>query len=162
MTVNPRRLETTPLLHPGLCSFGPWPRSHWGWLAVFNVVGLLLIIVTWYRTSGTGSIPNQLGWVNLGLGGLVVAGVGNALWLLRGRRGVALARLVVVPDAHIAVPVAELAKTNGQDEVLLVSGPRMSLYHRSDCLLMAGKEGHIASRPEHERAGLRRCEVCEP
>jgi hypothetical protein len=97
------------------------------------------------------------------LAGVVVATVGDSLWVLRGRRGVTFARLEAVPSLRPPALEAErLAETNGHDRALLVSGPRMTHYHRSDCLLMAGKEVHVADRRGHERAGLEPCEVCEP
>jgi hypothetical protein len=152
------RLDTA--LQPRLCSFGPWPRAHRCRVVVFNAVGLGLIVSGWYRGGGTGDVPTQLAWLNVALAGVVIAGIGDMLWLLRGRREVILARSMFLPyrdDRRRSEPVT----TNGH-EAPLVSGPRMTLYHRSDCILMQGKEPHMASRVRHESAGLGRCEVCEP
>lgn len=152
------RLDTA--LQSALCSFGPWPRAHWWRLAGFNVVGLALIVSGWYRGSGTGQVSTQLAWLNVALAGVVVAGVGDMLWLLRGRRGVALAQLLVLPHRD-GQSRSAVSPTNGHESAL-VSGPRMTLYHRSDCILIHGKDVHKAGRLRHESAGLGRCEVCEP
>jgi hypothetical protein len=159
MIAEPDRLAIA--LQPSLCSFGPWPRAHRWRLAVFNTVGLGLIVSGWYRGSATGHVPTQLAWLNVALAGVVIAGVGDMLWLLRGRRGVALAHMMVL-RGRVGGSPSDLAAMNGHGETALVTSPKMNSYHRSSCILVQGKEAHMASRARHESAGLGRCGVCEP
>jgi hypothetical protein len=56
--------------------------------ALCNVVGIALIVVVWAVTSDQPAVGTQLPYVNLAVGGVIVAGTGNALYLLAMTRGV--------------------------------------------------------------------------
>jgi hypothetical protein len=56
--------------------------------ALGNVVGIALIVVVWAVTSGQPAVGTQLPYINLAVGGVIVAGAGNALYLLGMRRAV--------------------------------------------------------------------------
>ena len=106
-----------------------------------------MVLAGWWGASGASSERRQLGWVNLALGGLVVAGATNAWWLGRCRRVVVLARSAVLP----------LTTESPRAEVLVV-GENMTRFHRASCLLVRGKEVRRAEPSE----GYRPCEVCQP
>jgi hypothetical protein len=55
---------------------------------VLTVVGIALVIGAWVAVSGEPSFSRQLGYVNLGVAGLVVAGVGQVYFLVSRRRAV--------------------------------------------------------------------------
>jgi hypothetical protein len=146
---------------------GPWSSDAFTRLLVSNAVGLMMIIAGWYEASGAGAIRAQMGWLNLALAGLVIAGVANGLWLLRGRQAMSLAGAVILspPQGYSTVrPSTALptSKSHRNGRGYLVAGNGMTRYHRSECVMVAGKEVWQTGRAQHERAGLRPCEVCEP
>lgn len=55
----------------------------------------------------------------------------------------------VGPDFSIAGPV-------------LVTAPPMTLFHRSDCLMVGGKAVVEVTRPDAQAQTLEACKVCEP
>ena len=73
---------------------------------VLNTVGLALLVAGWAGASGRLTLAGQAPSVNLGLAGLLLAGVGNALYLMATRRTLEL-RLRRVHDRidqHCGVP----------------------------------------------------------
>jgi hypothetical protein len=130
-----------------------------------NGLGAALVFAGWWVASGLESAQAQVGWLNLSVVGLLVAGVANGLWLTRGRRTVCVARAAVLPYPPRAGSASRTApRSNGKAPVSgeLVTAPNTSRYHRSGCLLVAGKPVRMATRDDHESAGRAACEVCRP
>src|SRR5579862_9341127 len=73
----------------------PWTSAELSRVLVANFVGLILIAVSWFQVAGQLTSRDQLAWLNVGIVGVAVAGVSNGLWLLRGRRNIGLARVMV-------------------------------------------------------------------
>jgi hypothetical protein len=143
--------------------FRPWSADHLARLVVSQLGAFAVIVVVWFQTSGTGMVQRQLAWLGLGVVGLLVAGAGNALWLLRGLRRIQLAQRAVLPDAQRAQAARPAPSPPEAGAVsLLVSGASMTRYHLAGCSLVVGKETYGASRPGHESARRRPCEVCRP
>jgi hypothetical protein len=145
-------------------AFGPWSSDHVVRVLVSDGSALVLILVGWWQAAGTGSVRSGVAWLNLCLAGLVVAGVANGLWLLRGRQAVTLARVSVLGHPRpVRVGSRESvypAEDNGH--AVLVAMPGLRRFHRPGCLLVAGKRVRVASRVAHQRARRLACEVCEP
>ena len=53
---------------------------------VLNVVGLLLLVAGWAAVSGKVTLSDQAPYLNIALAGLLLAGVGNALYIMATRR----------------------------------------------------------------------------
>jgi hypothetical protein len=135
---------------------------RWG-LAVG--VGGLVVAVSWYVCAGDASFSKQIGPTDAAIGGLVLAGLGNAMWLLRGRRTLGERRRALLPDVVVvAEPVGRVTRVSGVSEArpdeLLVAGVGMELFHRPDCALAAGRGWTTMTRAEHEAAGRHPCGVC--
>ena len=96
----------------------PWTFEQFVSLVIANVTGLGLMIVGWWQTDGRDSTSEQLGWLNLSILGLVVAGSANVLWLARGRRTVTLAKSLVLPSAWIRGGAEESLSIGGAWEVI--------------------------------------------
>lgn len=134
-----------------------------------NGLGAALAIAGWWGASGTSSASAQLGWLNLALLGLLVAGTANGLWLGRARRTISLARAMLLPYPPTAVQLNGAARSHAQstvrstdDDSRLVSGQQMTHYHRASCLLVAGKAVKTATRAQHAAADRTGCGVCQP
>jgi protein-S-isoprenylcysteine O-methyltransferase Ste14 len=64
---------------------------------VLNVVGLVLLVLGWMAVSGKVTLSDQAPYLNIAVAGLLLAGVGNALYLMAARRTLE-ARLARVHD----------------------------------------------------------------
>jgi energy-converting hydrogenase Eha subunit C len=53
---------------------------------VLNVVGLALLAAGWAAVSGKVTLADQAPYLNLAVAGLLLAGIGNALFLMASRR----------------------------------------------------------------------------
>ena len=53
---------------------------------VLNVVGLVLLIAGWATVSGEVTLADQAPYLNIALAGLLLAGIGNALYIMATRR----------------------------------------------------------------------------
>jgi hypothetical protein len=146
--------------------FLPWSSDQLARLIVADAIALGLIAGGWYGTSGEGLPQHQLPWVAMALGGLVLGGVANALWLLKGRHLVGISRVNLLPSGLVESLRVRRAGggtgVRGHLDAVLVSAPGMQHFHRAWCPLAAGKPCTDATRAEHERSGLRPCGVCEP
>jgi hypothetical protein len=144
----------TPVARPG--SPGDLRR-----VAAGNALGFLLIAVGWGAASGEVTLRSQSRWAVLSVTGLTVAGAGNAAFLRRGRRAVTLAaRRFVVRDAP--VPESAPAAVSGAPGDVFVAGRGLTLFHRPECRLVAGKPVTAEQRSAHEQAGREPCQVCRP
>jgi len=123
--------------------------------------GLALMISGWVQLSGGSSVDAQIPWLNVAVSGLLLAGFGNTLWLLRGRRSVADLRTSLLPPTFGTTGEPVDAPVPAEQRQL-VSAAGMTRYHRPDCLLAAGKPVVGASRRTHEMAGRLPCRTCRP
>jgi hypothetical protein len=117
-----------------------------------------MIFAAWYNASGSDRLSTVVAWVNLGVGGIIVSGTANALWLLAGRRAVGERRRWLLPEPSEITTDAKPAA----DVEQLVCGAGMTRFHRESCLLVEGKPVAPASRQQHLAEGRRPCGVCEP
>lgn len=142
-------------------------------LYVPNVVGLALVVLGWWAASGDAVITSQVGWMSVAVLGFTVASVGDLMFFALGRRALIMrrARLLGVADrVSPAVDQASLAQlagdvhvpSSGPDAPVLVSGRRMTVFHRERCPMASGKDVEAATRDSHERAGRKPCPVCKP
>ena len=142
------------------------------WILAIGAGGVVLA-VSWYVCSGDASFNKQIGPLDAAVGGLVLSGLGNAMWLMRGRRVLGERRRALLPDPVLAAagPVGALRKVSGVPDVggaatgdpgVFVAGEGMVRFHRPDCALAAGRGWAAASRGDHENLGRLPCGVCRP
>ena len=141
----------------------PWRHDEFISLCTAFAVAGVLVLASWYGASGTMSWTTAMGWVVLGMVGVVIAGAGSARWILSGTRAARIrerelaSRLESMLDG--ATEEAD-ASSSVSDSVKRVSGPRMTLYHRPDCPLVAAKSVSAKTMTQHLRAGRSPCGVC--
>ena len=142
----------------------PWHIGNRLSVLFLGLIGLGGIVFSWWMVAGTAETATQQRWIDVGVVALLVAATGDALYLLNGRRAVHRGRRA------LALRMAALA---GDDTAaggvspdfaagLVVTAPKMSRYHRSDCLLVRGKTVSRGSVAENRIAGRRPCGVCTP
>lgn len=133
----------------------PWAVGDAVGLYLATLAGLVMIFVAWYNASGSDRLSTMVAWTNLGVGGIIVSGTANALWLLSGRRAVGERRRWLLEVTDEDQPMETRSER-------LVAGPGMTRFHLESCPLVVGKSATAASRKEHAAAGRRPCGVCEP
>ena len=133
----------------------PWRADDVTRAVLGQLVGAAMMVASWFEASGQVTVRGELTWVNLGLVGLIVCGVSNAVWLLQGRRNVGTARVLLLPGP--ATPTAAGLLTEGSDVRVTVKAPGATMYHRPDCRLIQGKPT-VARGARNNRVP---CQVCQ-
>jgi hypothetical protein len=127
------------------------------------------VVVSWYICSGDDSFNRQIGPLDAAVAGLVLAGLGNVLWLLRARRAVGERRRALLGEPR--AEVFALGSVGGKEGVagpvavesdLFVAGEGMARFHRPGCALAAGRPWSLSTRLEHQDRGRLPCGVCRP
>jgi hypothetical protein len=147
-----------------------WTRLDRARTAMLLLLGVVLWVVGWYNASDELDVDNQIAPLNLSVAGTLIAGVGFVLWFLAGRRAVGARRRVIVERRRSLVLSVE-GRPSRRDQSLapraaspvLVAGPTLRRFHRSDCPLALGRTDWAeAGRSEHTAAGRVACGVCLP
>lgn len=138
-----------------------------------NGLGAACLVATWWRAAETKDLSSNLSSAGVAIGGLLIAGLANALWLLMARGAVARRRVRLAsqvsrwaapldsPSLHVAVPPATTGGPAASDAPLIaVEGA--TLYHRPGCPLVNRKRTAAVAVAGHDPRGLRPCGVCEP
>lgn len=145
----------------------PWLDGDVVKLSIFAMLGLAAIVVSaWLAARDSASLANQVAWLNLGIAGLLILGVGNCTWLIAVRGAVAERRAALVwldsaPDDDLAID-NETASGNGTGRFepaetatwSLVRGAGMSRVHLSNCPLVAGRRVEPAAIGDGEPCGV--------
>jgi hypothetical protein len=114
-----------------------------------QAVALGAIVGGWFVGAGQHSSSGVWPWLSLSLAGLAVSLVTNAVALFT------LHQRVRERFAKFTLRESRVPNTVGEG---FVSGTGMTLFHRSDCMLVAGKNVVAA-----DRAGdLQACGMCRP
>lgn len=133
-------------------------------VALGNLAGGSAIAAA-YAGAGHESVADrQIGWVNLGIAGLLVVAVANTGWLLAGRRTCWRLRHALLPaEPGLAWPEAIASPPSAAGASRLpVAAAAMTWYHSPDCHMVTGKDVAPAPAADHRAAGRRPCAVCLP
>ena len=137
-----------------------WTRSQLAGLGTALAVGVAVIGVSWFGSSGTRRPADQVRWVAVSLVGLALATLANVAWILRSRRAISH-ELRALPTT-----LGWLTATSGpqaeQRQDSCVTAAPSTLYHRPECAFAAGRTVRTAPVEAHRAAGLQPCEVCQP
>ena len=140
---------------------GLWTANERKWLVALDGLGLILVLVGAYGTGGTRNLGSQTPWITVAIAGcglpIIVHSVGYQL----ARARILAAAATIVSRVAFRPDRAAPGVAAAGDQVL-VAGPQMRLYHRSDCPFVAAKAALPSSRAGHEAAGLGPCAVCLP
>jgi hypothetical protein len=138
--------------------WGPWKPDDVTRLVLGQLFGIALMGASWFEAGSQLTVREELTWLNVGLVGLAVCGVGNALWLLQGRRSVGTARVLVLPDRGDRPTVqADADPTVRPDHRVVLKAKSATLYHRPGCPLLVGKPTSATAA----REGRAPCQVCQ-
>jgi hypothetical protein len=141
------------------------------WLGVVvAVVGVVLLVVGWYKVSGEADVARQMPYVVSACipgGALLVAGavlIAAERWrdaaTRTDQRVDALYALFTEP-ANANEPPAE-ATVDPTVDGRLVALDGATRYHRAACPLVSGKPVHDVDPADVARGHLEPCPVCEP
>ncbi|HVW35468.1 MAG TPA: hypothetical protein VHL53_23250 [Acidimicrobiia bacterium] len=138
-----------------------------------NAAGAACILANWWQAADSSDLKANLSSAGLGIVGVVIAGLTNALWLQTARGAIAGRRRYL--SSRVGAWAAPLERAAGVAAVPgaaparpPAAGPGLmavdgaTLYHRPDCPLVSRKQTAVAAVETHEANGLRPCGVCEP
>lgn len=145
----------------------PWQHKHLMSVWVSNGLGLALLLGGLLGTRQTTDPSWLVVLMNVSALGLVVALVGNAVFLLYGLRQVGLLRSALLVRRPYDDPALG---TQGLPAVVepvvapdaLVATAEMTRYHLSTCAATAGKPVVAAPLEAHLADGRRPCGLCHP
>lgn len=140
----------------------PWSGRDRAVLLVAAGLGVLVMVIGWVGISGTVDLNEQAGWLAVGIGGLILAGLGMVGWLLGALAAVTALRRDVLAELASRLPATAPVDTAAGAEDGLGTAAGMRRYHRTDCALLAGKDARFAALDDHRAAGLLPCGVCRP
>lgn len=137
------------------------------------VVGLLAIILAWVGASRTPYVFEQTPYlISGGLLGLAIAVVGGlfyfSYWITRqvqetrrqaDETGAALRQIRDLLAAG-AVSAASTSKVSATGNGSYVATEKGTMFHRPDCVVVAGREDLRAVDPDAE--GFEPCRICDP
>ena len=140
-----------------------WGRRSRLLLAAGWSVGLFVVFLGWWGTSGKATTDDQFRWLGLGVAGMILCLAVSASWISTGMRAVGGRIRVAVPrPLDVPRPVVELRATGRSADDGLVAAAGMRYYHRRSCRLAQGKPVRAADRAAHIRDGRSACGVCRP
>lgn len=139
----------------------PWSIEGLVRLVSLNLFAVLLVAASTYQVvRQDGTTDQALAWFNLGVLGVGIAGVANALWIFRGRRAVGLARSALFAPWTTGDATAALHAVDDDGQRLgLRSSDR---FHRPGCPMVAGKQVQGGSWEGFVESGRTACEICQP
>lgn len=82
----------------GSRAIAPWHAPDVLVLVVLNLLGGVVILAGALWARGLDEVPRQFPAANLSVAGLLVAGFGNVVWLLTGRRAISHRRRRLLVD----------------------------------------------------------------
>jgi hypothetical protein len=141
-----------------------WGRRSRFLLAGGWAIGLLVVLLGWWGTSGEATSDDQFRWLGLGVVGMILCLTVSASWVFTGMRAVGTRIRDVVPrPSEVARPVTEIrVVSHAVADDVLVAAAGMRYYHRPSCRLAQGKAIRPAERTAHLREGRSACGVCRP
>jgi hypothetical protein len=140
------------------------PEDFMRWVLTVGLGGIVLV-ASWYVCAGDASFYRQIGPLNGAVAGVIIAGLGNVMWLLRGRRMIGERRRALLPDPVVVAAGDEVATgtaPSASDLELYVAGEGLARFHRPGCTLAVGRSWTGAPRQAHLELGRRPCGVCRP
>ena len=140
----------------------PWDSRSVRLLVGCHVVGAVMLVVAWERSTEQVALKDQYGSINLAMLGLIVAALGQVGWIIAARRSVvsqkraALARIsTAAARGGQLVPEAPAAAGSGW---VHVRGTRRG--HRGQCQLVVGKAVVSLTRADVADRDVLPCELC--
>lgn len=117
-----------------------WPRRGRAWLLVGQVACLATVVLAGRASAERPASGGQGVWVAVAIAAALLSAAGNGVWLgvlrraANRRRQLVFARLADRADRS---PAGSAGATGEAGEAVMVSG--LTLRHRPDCALVAGK-----------------------
>ena len=130
-----------------------WPGRRYRRLLVFQLAAVAVVVAAGRMTATRAAVGDQALGLSLAVVAAVAAGVGSGLWLASLSRAAGLRRRMLLARLDAG---AGAGAVTPPEEGALVAVPGMTLAHRPDCPLVAGK------RVEPVGAGGEPCGWCRP
>ncbi len=152
----------------------PWRRTDVTRALVLLVVGLAVGVWGWFGVSGEVRLREQEVWIVVSTLGAVIAACGGVYLLTVAAREVRLGQrqlmfdladvmgwsVTVTKRGRLRLERADEAAETGATLSTLVTGPGMTLVHRSECPIARGKDVSEISAAAAAARDLGSCGVC--
>jgi hypothetical protein len=140
--------------------WSPWsPADALRWIAV-GLVGYVVAALGWWFASREAALDDQVGFAALGVGGCALVAYANITWLLQGRFAIVQRHRQLLSD--VIAPVSKPFDHADADDDGVVAGPGLALFHRPDCVLVAGRGWPVLDGADGPRDGRVPCGICRP
>lgn len=157
----------------------PWRSSDVRRAAALLVVGGVIAVWGWYEVSGKVRLHDQEGWAALACLGAAIAALGGVYLVTVSMREVRLGQrqlmfdladvmgwsVTVTKRGRLRLHAGEsgpAAVVEHDGETVLVTGPGMTIVHRSECPIARGKPVAEISAADAAARNLGLCGVCRP
>jgi hypothetical protein len=131
-----------------------------------SFIALLMFLAGWFQVSGRQTLNAQMGPSEIAVGGAIVFGAANVMWIMKGRRvlgeriSLSLDRFGG-PDLLAEVATSTLVVSPADtDRFVAVPGTRH--FHRPTCYMAANRDWIEGSEQQQRHAGRQPCGVCRP
>lgn len=142
----------------------PWQVEDLFRTYVGIAVATAVVFGSWWIAAGTVKSTTQVAAATVAVLALAMMGVANCLWIVTGRRAVALRRKAMCANA---AAVVEALQVRAPQPVVrpgpaVVAVPGSQLYHRQTCPLTAGRSLVDLGDGDDLGIGHRACPICAP
>jgi hypothetical protein len=157
----------------------PWRSSDLRRALVLLVVGAVLAGWGWFQVSGKVRLHDQQGWAALACLGAAIAACGGVYLVTVSMREVRLGQRQLMFDladvmgwtvsvtdrGRLRLHAGDESRTDVAEQAdgsVLVTGPGMTIVHRSECPIARGKPVSEISAADAAARHLGPCGVCRP
>jgi len=156
----------------------PWRSADVRRAVVLLVIGAAIATWGWYEVAGQVRLHDQEGWAAMACLGAAIAALGGVYLLTVAMREVRLGQRQLMFDLADVMGWSVTVTGRGrlrlhagddadasvveQVESVLVTGPGMTIVHRSECPIARGKPVAEISAAEAAARNLGPCGVCRP
>lgn len=138
----------------------PWSRADLVRFGALTAVGGALLGLGWFGAADRLELGEQVTYLNVGAGGLLVGAAGGLSWLRSGLRSVRSRKAGVLAELRTGKAASSPEATLATATAAYVASTAMTRYHRPACSLVAGKDVTASTLAAHTAAGRKPCGMC--
>lgn len=141
----------------------PWSFNEARVIFAAGAIGAAMLVASWWAASGTAKPESLNTWVMVGVASLGVVSGASLLWLLAGRRAIRARRDELLTRIERGVETQPPSIAPDRPVASSLVAVRSSeRYHRSDCMLVRGKDVQRLTGTARSLGRRKPCEMCRP
>jgi hypothetical protein len=135
----------------------PWTTAQVRVVAACDLAAAVVVAIATHGAARRASLADQVVWIDVALGGLLLALVAGGWLFLVARRAVGARRRALLPEVVVAAPVLA-PRPAATATWWWVAGTVRA--HVEGCPMVAGKAATALAAKDVRAKRLQRCEVC--